>query len=933
MSRRYSVRVFSVEGVWKRFALPVNAPRSAQRIQQHTAQEALAEAGIDVHAEDLAQHFRVLDHDSKGLTFETFQRLIWRTQDLHGHLSLEELHIMMQKFDEGGKGHITTEEFRRIWDGKLTPSEVDELMVAADRNLDGVIDFGEFCQLMCPSLYMEELSPLRTRSAPLRSAPHRGASERQQPPGAPRGVGPRGAKAGSEGRTLPRSGSSRTYSPPSRPLAQRRASFPSSSTPKQSTQRRASLPASSTPKQSTLMRVSSPTSSASGQANRRRTSSLSTRGASRRRTSSPSTGGATQRRTSSPSTGGRSSTRQTPRGGAQRQAATCSQPPSPLALLGESFEATERVAREATQQRQEAAKEAADYAAVAKAAVAHMWRHKTVEGEQSAAGAEDERQRAERAMEGHSRVVAEALRQVAERQRSLTGVIQPVVINEGSLGVHTEMQRVYQFNSAVANQNNVLPPGLASFREGVNWRFEGSPPGAERLQAKWGREEELRGPLRDAYGNGFFGKDVDAACSDAVRQIHALGLWRRLDGNALTRVGELSTKVVRGDTPHVGIRGYGHFAVAPEVWISSAPELAAKEHHGCEAEMIGDSLMLAFADVQNAVKSDTKPQTQGVAPVHTESFLNGRSVLEMLGIQQVAADVYSANPALYTVRWASCVGNVPEGDQAPWPRSVTTFRDAQTQALASGNHCFATSTDEGAPFTLCGRGEEGAMRALHSAQSTQDGRLWFALVLRPEDAEVLDAFDGKAVSTSSERAAAAAAAGQSIRSSFKGTGKLSAEVMGQEGPYGHHMVGHLSECEALRVAQHLNAPDPPVCEVKVHAPVQVPNLVRTPDSPVSEAKAPAAGHVPNLATPAPSARRRTSTPSIPRRIGQGEPRTLKTGGARALQASDTPPDTPALNSSWSSLRDQSLGSVSWRSSYGTRMPPRPKLDRRCVFFV
>eukprot|EP00756_Hemistasia_phaeocysticola_P006596 Hpha_TRINITY_DN13914_c0_g1::TRINITY_DN13914_c0_g1_i1::g.35465::m.35465 len=619
--RTASVRVFTAEGVWKRYALPTKAPRDQQRIQQHTAQEALADVGIDVDAATIAKASRDLDRDGSGLTFKAFQKLVDRTQNKHGHLSAEELRRLMGTFDTEGKGYITAEEFRKIWEDRLTPSEVEELMVAADRNLDGQIDFDEFCQLMCPDLYLHEMSP----------------------------------------------------SPE-------------------------------------LRRAGSP------------------------------------------------------------------ELPVPLALQ-DSYEAAEKDTRESAQRREGAARDAARYAGDAEAATKLLQRHQeTLEGDwidaaavQRAARAHaEERQRLESALAGHSGVIADTLRQTAAGQTTPD----PVVINAKTLPAHQELHRTYAFRRAVGNQNNVLPPGLASFKEGTNWSIDGKPSGSGDLRKKWGREEELRGGLRDAYAAGFMGKD-DKAGSDAAAQLHALGLWRRMHGNALSLAGEINPRVASENTRRLSVAG-GHVAAAPDVWVSSSPLVTAAQE-----------------------------------PMLTNEFLDGKSVLEMLGIQQVPPAEYNANSAAYKVRWASCAGSVPAGNEAEWPGKVGNLEDAQRLTLISGNNCLSTGADGDGPFSLCGGGEEGAAIALRSAQSTRDGRLWVALLLRPEDAEVLDAFDGRGATTGSERVVAAAAAGESIRNSFKGSGKLGAQLPGDAKagtqPYGHFIVGHLSEGKAQQAAQSYNA--------------------------------------------------------------------------------------------------------------------------------
>ena len=52
------------------------------------------------------------------------------------------------KYDRDGNGYITRDEFRRVvedkYETKLTSKQVDELMIAADRNKDGKIDYDEF---------------------------------------------------------------------------------------------------------------------------------------------------------------------------------------------------------------------------------------------------------------------------------------------------------------------------------------------------------------------------------------------------------------------------------------------------------------------------------------------------------------------------------------------------------------------------------------------------------------------------------------------------------------------------------------------------------------------------------------------------------------------------------------------------------------------
>ena len=52
------------------------------------------------------------------------------------------------KYDRDGNGYITRDEFRKVvedkYQTKLTSKQVDELMIAADRNKDGKIDYDEF---------------------------------------------------------------------------------------------------------------------------------------------------------------------------------------------------------------------------------------------------------------------------------------------------------------------------------------------------------------------------------------------------------------------------------------------------------------------------------------------------------------------------------------------------------------------------------------------------------------------------------------------------------------------------------------------------------------------------------------------------------------------------------------------------------------------
>ncbi|CEP10640.1 hypothetical protein [Parasitella parasitica] len=98
--------------------------------------------------------FRYMPHNN---TSQQQQQINYNTQPQQAfsekHTTDEELLACFQFFDQDHDGRISQKELEQVmirFDTHLTPKELKEMMITADINRDGFIDFEEFKQLLPP---------------------------------------------------------------------------------------------------------------------------------------------------------------------------------------------------------------------------------------------------------------------------------------------------------------------------------------------------------------------------------------------------------------------------------------------------------------------------------------------------------------------------------------------------------------------------------------------------------------------------------------------------------------------------------------------------------------------------------------------------------------------------------------------------------------
>jgi calmodulin len=105
--------------------------------------------GVDQTQDELQEMVNEVDSNNKGkIEFKEFLQLFARK--LKGNKSEDELMEAFKLYDKDGNGSVSAAEFRHVMTTmgeKLTEEEVEEMIINADMNGDGIINYHEFINL------------------------------------------------------------------------------------------------------------------------------------------------------------------------------------------------------------------------------------------------------------------------------------------------------------------------------------------------------------------------------------------------------------------------------------------------------------------------------------------------------------------------------------------------------------------------------------------------------------------------------------------------------------------------------------------------------------------------------------------------------------------------------------------------------------------
>jgi len=119
---------------------------------------ALYTLGYRLTEKELLERVSNVTEDELNLTVEFNEFLMMMSSSVDkDHLKMDKLVEAFKTFDKSNSGFISKEDFQKLMKSKLSRKDLDELIVEADKDKSGKIDYRAFCSLLCPEIKQEKL--------------------------------------------------------------------------------------------------------------------------------------------------------------------------------------------------------------------------------------------------------------------------------------------------------------------------------------------------------------------------------------------------------------------------------------------------------------------------------------------------------------------------------------------------------------------------------------------------------------------------------------------------------------------------------------------------------------------------------------------------------------------------------------------------------